>query len=277
MHPVLYDFGFYKLHTYGLMLALAFLAALMFCRYESRRIGIKPVLMSDLLLWALGGGILGARILYMVIHPDEYTGLLSFFAIWKGGLVYYGGFIGGVAGSYLFARRNKIPFIDLCDLVTPGLMLGQAIGRWGCFMAGCCYGKEAEPGFPLGVAFPENPDSLVPRALQNPDTAHPEHLLHPIQLYLSINGIVLWLVLWFILRKRRYRGTVLGFFLIFYAISRSVLENFRGDAAERGFYGPLSTSQWVSVPILLLGIALLLTLKKRPVPALPADEKPDEN
>ncbi|MBU0755728.1 MAG: prolipoprotein diacylglyceryl transferase [Planctomycetes bacterium] len=277
MHPVLYDFGFYKLHTYGLMLALAFLAALLFCRYEAKRIQVKPILMSDLLIWALGGGILGARLLYMIIHPDEYSGLLSFFAIWKGGLVYYGGFIGGVSGSYIFARRNKIRFIDLCDLVTPALMLGQAIGRWGCFMAGCCYGKEAASDFPLGVAFPADPDSLVPRALQNPDTANPQHFLHPIQLYLSANGIVLWLILWFILRKRKFRGQVTGFFLIFYAVSRSLLETFRGDVAERGFYGPLSTSQWVSVPMFILGIVLLVTCRRQHVPPITAESHSDED
>lgn len=277
MHPVLYDFGFYKLHTYGLMLALAFLAAMVYCRFEAKRIQVKPALMSDLLLWALGGGILGARLLYMIIHPDEYTGLLSFFAIWKGGLVYYGGFIGGVIGSYIFARRNKINFIDLCDLVTPGLMLGQAIGRWGCFMAGCCYGKEVNAEHPLGVAFPASKDSLIPQTLQNPDIAHPEHFLHPTQLYLSINGIVLWLILWFIFRKRTCRGQVTGFFLIFYAITRSALETFRGDMGERGSYGPLSTSQWVSVPILLLGLYLLVTCRSRRLPPTAVGERTDED
>ncbi|MHC4946562.1 MAG: prolipoprotein diacylglyceryl transferase [Planctomycetota bacterium] len=277
MHPILYDFGFYKLHTYGLMLALAFLAALIFCRIEAKRIGAKPALMSDLLLWALGGGILGARLLYMIIHPEEYTGLLSFFAIWKGGLVYYGGFIGGVLGSYIFARRNKIHFMDLCDLATPSLMLGQAIGRWGCFMAGCCYGREVGPDFPLGVAFPAKPDSLIPPALQNTDPAHAEHFLHPAQLYLSINGLIIWLLLWFVLRRRKCRGVVTGLFLVCYALSRSILETFRGDASERVFFGPLSTSQWVSVPILLLGIYLLATCRKRILVQEPAREALSEN
>ncbi|MFH2001405.1 MAG: prolipoprotein diacylglyceryl transferase [Planctomycetota bacterium] len=275
MHPILYDLGFYKLHTYGVMLALGFLAALFFCRHESRRINVNPNLMSDLLVWALGGGILGARILYMAIHPEEYTGLLSFFAIWKGGLVYYGGLLGGCIGGYIFARRNKIPYIDLCDLATPALMLGQAIGRWGCLMAGCCYGREVDACFPLGIAFPAKPDSLIPLDLQNPDPNQITHWLHPSQLYMSFNGILLWFVLWMVLRHRKYRGQVTGLCFVLYAISRSIIENFRGDVGERVFFGPLSTSQWVSVPILLVGVILLVTCRRRPV--IPVSQKTHED
>jgi len=242
MHPILFDLGFYKIRFYGLMLALGFLAALIFCRFESKRIRVKPMLMSDLLIWTLIGGIVGARLLYMII------------------------FLGGVTGAYLFARSKKISFIDLADLATPALMLGQALGRWGCFMAGCCYGKVVDADFPLGVAYPVDPDSLIPPALQNPDMAHPTHFLHPSQLYLSANGLILWLILWFLLRRRTCRGQVTGAFLILYAATRSFFGIFRGDAAERVFYGPLSTSQWVSVPVMLIGIYLLATCRKRPAP-----------
>lgn len=266
MQPILYDFGFYKLHTYGVMLAFGFLAALFFCRFEARRINAHPNVMSDLLVWAIGGGILGARVLYMAIHPEEFTGILSFFAIWKGGLVYYGGFIGGCLGAYIFARRNKIHYLDLCDLGTPALMLGQGIGRWGCLMAGCCYGREVDAEFPLGIAFPAKTDSLIPVELQNIDMDQATHWLHPSQLYMAFNGLLLWIVLWIFLRRRKHRGLVTGLFLILYAASRSIIENFRGDVGERVFFGPLSTSQWVSVPVLLIGVALLLTCRSRPVP-----------
>jgi phosphatidylglycerol:prolipoprotein diacylglycerol transferase len=271
MHPLLFEIdlgelGAFPLRTYGALLALGFLAALIFARFESKRIGVNPVVIADLLIWVLGGGIIGARLLYVIIHPEEFPDLVAVITLWKGGLVYYGGFIGGTLGGILFARKNKINILDLADLSMPAAMLGQAIGRWGCFMAGCCYGKEAGPEFPLGVPFPEVDGSLIPLHLQNTDPAHPEHFLHPTQIYMSVNALMLWLILWFVLRHRKHRGLVTGLFLVLYAVSRSSLEVLRGDYAERVFYGPLSTSQWTSVPILLFGLYLLFTCKKRPVP-----------
>jgi phosphatidylglycerol:prolipoprotein diacylglycerol transferase len=270
MHPILIDLGFKQLHTYGLMLALGFLAALLFCRHESKRIGLNPALVPDLLLWVIGGGIIGARLLYVVIHAEEFTDVVSIFAIWKGGLVYYGGFAGGVTGGIIFARRHKIKVLDLADLSMPAAMLGQGIGRWGCFMAGCCYGKQVDASFPLGVAFPASKDSLIPANLQNPDMAHPTVFLHPTQLYMSFNALVLFLVCWWLFRHRKHRGVVTGVLLVLYAVTRSCIEMLRGDYLERVFFGPLSTSQWASVPLLLFGLYLLITCRPRPVPAAPA-------
>jgi phosphatidylglycerol:prolipoprotein diacylglycerol transferase len=274
MHPILIDLGFKEIHTYGLMLALGFLAALFLCRFEARRARVDPAIVPDLFIWVLGGGIIGARLLYVMIHLEEFTDFVSVIAIWKGGLVYYGGFIGGVIGGVIFARRRKIPVLDLADLAMPAAMLAQGIGRWGCYMAGCCYGKIVDPSFPLGIAFPADKASLIPPNLQNEDMLHPTTFLHPTQIYKSVNAFLLSLICWLILRHRKYRGVVTGVFLILYAITRSIVEVYRGDIYERVFYGPLSTSQWTSVPILLFGLYLLVTCRKRPVPAL--EEKEEE-
>lgn len=273
MHPILFDFGFYKLHTYGLMLALAFLTALIYARHAAKRINVDPAHMSDLLIWTLLGGILGARLLYFIIHPEEFSNIAGFFAIWKGGLVYYGGFIGGVVGGLIYVRRKKLNTLDLSDLAMPAIMLGQAIGRIGCFMAGCCYGKPVDHDHPLGIAFPEKPDTLIPPPYQNADLANPTCFLHPSQLYMAVNGLVLGLLLWFLFTRRKKRGVVTGVFLVLYPITRSYIELFRGDNAERVFYGPLSTSQWVSVPVFLFGIYLLVSSRKRPVPDYSRSEK----
>jgi phosphatidylglycerol:prolipoprotein diacylglycerol transferase len=272
MHPILIDLGFKEIHTYGLMLALGFLAALFLCRHESRRVGVDPVAIPDLLIWCLGGGIIGARLLYVLIHHDEFTDFVSIFAIWKGGLVYYGGFGGGVLGGILFARRRKIKVLDLADLAMPAAMLGQAIGRWGCYMAGCCYGRTVDADFPLAVAFPAIESSLVPLNLQNTDMLHPTTFLHPTQIYMSVNALLLGIICWLLLRHRKYRGVVTGIFLILYSITRSTVEIYRGDIYERVFYGPLSTSQWASVPLLLFGIYLVATFRSRPVPTSMLEE-----
>lgn len=271
MHPILFDFGFYQLHTYGVLLALGFLAAFFFAHFEARRAGVDPMVIPDLLIWVFAGGILGARLFYVIIHHEEFHGLLQVLAIWKGGQVFYGGFIGAVIAGVLFARRRGLKVLDLSDLSLPAAMLGQAIGRWGCFCAGCCYGKKVSPSCPLGVAFPADEHSLVPTVSQNPDPLHPTHFLHPTQIYMSLNAFILWLVLWFLLRKRKHRGVVTGAALVLYAVTRSVIELFRGDVAERVYYGPLSTSQWASVPVLLVGLWFIFTARKRPLPVdLPA-------
>jgi phosphatidylglycerol:prolipoprotein diacylglycerol transferase len=266
MHPILYDFGFFPLRTYGVMLALGFLAAFIFARLQAKRAGIDPNIIPDLLIWIFAGGIIGARLLYVAIHYKEFDNPIEIFAIWKGGQVYYGGFIGAVIAGYIFAKRRKLKVLDLADLAMPAAMLGQAIGRWGCFMAGCCYGKQADPDFPLGVAFPKIDKSLIPPECQNADLAHPTCFLHPTQLYMSANALILWLVLWFLLRRRKHRGVVTGAALVLYAVTRSVLELWRGDMDERGLTHGLSTSQWVSIPILLLGVYFIVAGRKRPVP-----------
>jgi len=267
MHPILFRFDFlnYNLHTYGPLLALGFIAALFWGRYAAKKAGFDPIHVSDLLVWAILGGILGARSLYVLIHLEEFSNPLDIFAVWKGGLVYYGGFLGGATGGIFYCRRHKLNILSFADIIMPALMLGQAIGRWGCLMAGCCYGKVISPDSPLGIAFPIKEDSLIPPQFQNPDMGNPTNFLHPAQIYMSLNALVIWLILWAFLSKRKSYGQVTGLFLIFYGITRSILELVRGDFGERVYYAALSTSQWVSVPVLLFGVYLVVTARKRPL------------
>ena len=178
-------------------------------------------------------------------------------------------------GCFLFARRNKIRFLSLVDLSLPAVMLGQSIGRWGCLMAGCCYGKEVDADHPFGIAYPASEYSLIPMKLQNPDMENPVHFLHPTQIYNSINAFLIFLVLWLVLRQSKRRGLVTAVFLILYSITRSCLETFRGDFAERGNFGPLSTSQWISVFLGSLGLYLFFRSRKEQAKeAGPSRKKP---
>ncbi len=272
MHPIIFDFGAFPLRTYGVMLALGFLCAFIFARLQAKRVGIDSNSIPDLLIWVFVGGILGARLLYVAIHREEFDNPLLVFAIWKGGQVFYGGFIGGFLAGILFARRRKINVLDLADLSMPATLLGLTFGRWGCFMAGCCYGKIVDPGFPLGVAFPRIAHTLIPPVCQNADPAHPTCFLHPIQLYSSANAFILFLIVWFMLRRRTHRGVVTGAALVLYAVTRSIIELWRADTVERVYYFGLSTSQWFSIPILLAGLYLLVSSRRRPVPPVAAEK-----
>jgi len=192
--------------------------------------------------------------------------------IWKGGIVYYGGFIGAFVGGWLFSRKNKVPFITLADISIPGAMLGQAVGRIGCLLVGDDYGKKTtedlawaikfptstEPGDLFGIEIPPNSHSLLPVEMQG-------EWLHPAQLYMMLQAAVIFVILvWVARRKPWIEGQVLFLGLTLYPIGRSICEVFRGDHVERGVSASgISTSQGISIPIFIIGVAGLVWARKR--------------
>jgi phosphatidylglycerol:prolipoprotein diacylglycerol transferase len=249
MHPVLVEFLGLKIGSFGVLVALGYLAGL-FCTLRlAKGRGVDPGLVNDLLLWVVVGGVLGARLLYVLVHPSEFRASpLDVLAIWKGGLVFYGGFAGAFLLGALFLRRRKASFLDVADVCMPGAFLGLSIGRWGCFLVGDDHGRVT--GVPWAVRFPDVPGSLLPREL----IGQP---LHPTQIYLSINALLIFLILLAVLRHRAFRGQVLWCALALYSAGRFFIEFYRGDDDARGIVGPLSTSQWIGIPLFILGVALL--------------------
>jgi phosphatidylglycerol---prolipoprotein diacylglyceryl transferase len=182
--------------------------------------------------------------------------------LWRGGLAYYGGFIFAVAFAYYFVNKHKLGWWKTADLASPGIMLGLFFGRLGCFLNGCCYGKPTSSAF--GVVFP--PGASVWRAQVKAHLIGPGSdalPVHPAQLYESAACFVIFLILYFVVRpRRRAFGQVFAAMLILYAIARSLCEIFRDD--DRGvLFGFLSTSQLISVPLLVGGVALLVWLERR--------------
>jgi phosphatidylglycerol---prolipoprotein diacylglyceryl transferase len=275
----------FPLHTYGLLLMLGFLCGTgVLVRLAQQEWpgseGLrKREQMQDLALWALVGGIGGAKLLFLLVSWSDYTGrwgeLLQDFP-WKllgllgGGLVFYGGLLGAMGTSWLFARKHGIPFLRIADLAVPAVALGQCIGRLGCFSAGCCWGRAAA-GVHWAVQFPggqeakdlfgrlSNTASLAFQSEAN-DTrwvvestgqvfhqpvagavrlsqwvaAHGHTLpLHPTQLYESIGQLLLFVALIVARKYRRFQGEVLALYLMAYAVLRTTVEYFRGDL-ERG-------------------------------------------
>ena len=145
----------WPIHSYGLMLVVAFYSAYFIARWRARREGIDPERMTDILLIAAVSGIVGARVLYIIQYRDQIKGVLDFFAIWKGGLVFYGGLILAIISLSIYVARKKLPLWKVADAAAPAIMIGLAIGRIGCFLNGCCWGERAEDNFPLAVRFPK--------------------------------------------------------------------------------------------------------------------------
>jgi phosphatidylglycerol:prolipoprotein diacylglycerol transferase len=246
LYPVLVTLGDFTLSTYEVAMTAAFLVAILLAYRRAPKDGIDQGLVLDVCLWIVIGSLVGARVLFILTKLDDYMrDPIEILKFWRGGLVYYGGVVGGVLAVYLVLRRRKQAFFPVADLLAPYLMLGYGIHRsLGCFMAGCCFGKPT--GLPWGVVFPEGSAAAVAHGSGNP--------VHPTQLYTALAAFVIFgLLLWY-RRRKPFPGAVAIALFLLYAVSRFTIEFFRGDPI-RGFIGPLSTSQVISVGMALLSVA----------------------
>jgi phosphatidylglycerol:prolipoprotein diacylglycerol transferase len=245
-----FDTGPFWLHTYGVLLAIAFLAGLFVASRQAKKAGLDSTRITDMAVWVLIAGLLGAKLLLVVVdwryftsHPGEI------FMLFKSGGVFYGGLLGGILVAWWYVRRYKLPGWQVADVLAPGVVIGQAIGRLGCFSAGCCWGQPSR--VPWAVTFT---DVYAARAVGTPlDTP-----LHPSQLYESLAAfLILFFLIWLAPRKK-FHGQITLAYITLYSAARFGLEFLRGDP-DRGswFRGALSTSQLIAI-VLILGAALLL-------------------
>ncbi len=252
MYPELFRIGSLAIPTYGFLLAIAFLASLFLFHKRAVGFGFDAPTASDLGVWVLLAGLLGAKLLLVIVEWPRYTSLASLVDLARAAGVFYGGLIGATLAAFLFIRRRGLSFWSVADAAAPCIALGQAIGRLGCFAAGCCWGRACE--LPWAVTFTD------PLAEHN--VGVPLHTaLHPAQLYESL-GTALLSGLLIRFESRRYEGETFGRYLVCYAIVRGTVEIFRGDPRGTVLSGALSTSQFIAALGLLAGI-LVLVLKRR--------------
>jgi phosphatidylglycerol---prolipoprotein diacylglyceryl transferase len=254
MHPRLWATPYFTLHTFGVLFAVAFLVALWWVVRAARRDALRPNLLMSLGLWAIVGGILGAKLLLVLRTLPEYLSQPS--QLWSLSFVetagdFYGGFLGALVACVIyFWLHPELPACRAADLCAPAIALGQAIGRIGCFMAGDDYGSPAN--VPWSVTFTDPEAARVGGApLGVP--------LHPVQLYESLVCFALFLFLWRLSRRKQFEGEIILTYALLYAVARFLLEYFRGDA-DRGFVfgGALSTSQLIALLLFAASITLLV-------------------
>jgi phosphatidylglycerol---prolipoprotein diacylglyceryl transferase len=268
------------LHTYGLLIAAGFLAGIWIAKREAVRRGQDGERIADLAFWIAIAALVGSRVYFIAVNPDQFFGpgfwtttpvrMPRVLAVWEGGLVFYGGFIGAALTAFFYMRRHGMPFLPYADTLIPSLALGHFFGRLGCFGAGCCWGGLADPHLPWSVRFPAV--SLAFQTLR--DRVDPSRFiagastvpLHPTQLYESFGELALFLVLVLWVRPRkRFHGQVLAAWLLLYAVLRTTVEAFRGDV-ERGVVRGLGVGQWTSMVIFAAGAALWLRFGRRREP-----------
>jgi len=251
MHPILFKIGPITIYTYGVLIATAFFLGLALAARQARVEGEDPQKIMDLSFYILISAIVGSRLLYIVVEYKEYiSNPLRIFKVWEGGLVFYGGFIMAMAVVIIYIRKHEMNLWKVGDILAPSVAIGQGVGRLGCFFAGCCYGRETD--VPWAVIF-KDPNTLAPMDVH----------LHPTQLYDSVNGFIIFVILLVLRKFKKFDGQLFLTYTLLYAVGRFIVEIFRGD--ERGFAieSFLSTSQFIAIPLFILSLAMLIRLKQQ--------------
>ncbi|HEX5854730.1 MAG TPA: prolipoprotein diacylglyceryl transferase [Thermoanaerobaculia bacterium] len=252
MHPELIRIGSFALPSYGLMMALGFLAALWLVRKRAPAFGVAPDVASDIGIWVLLSGLVGSKLLLVIVDWPQYVSSWSGLRdLARAGGVFYGGLMGAVVATAVLLRRREIPFFKFADIAAPSVALGQCLGRVGCLLAGCCWGRIC--ALPWAITFTDqNAHDNVGVPLNFP--------LHPTQIYEALGTLALCVLL-IVLERRRYSGETFVRYLFGYALLRFTIELFRGD--PRGsVFGLMSTSQFIA----LCGVAaaaVLWALRRR--------------
>ena len=272
MYPELFRIGSFPINTYGVLLALAFLCGILIAAKLGARDGLPRERIYDLGLWILLAAIVGSKFLMLFTEPEYRENPLRLVSLdfLRSGGVFYGGFITAVVAGYFLIRRYKLPWWKTADAFAPGLALGNAIGRQGCFAAGCCWGKPTT--LPWGVHFTEAGHQVTGVPLV--DAAGGPLQLHPTQLYESFGALLLFFFLLWLHRHKRFSGQVVLFYAVLYGVMRFTIEIFRddprGDILGLTTLTGLSTSQMLSIIIGIWGLTTLI-LRWRRVAA--GDEK----
>ncbi|MCA6071077.1 MAG: prolipoprotein diacylglyceryl transferase [Endomicrobium sp.] len=252
MHPILFSFGGITVFSYGFIVALAFVAAFSYLSHSLSKSKERMFLQDELyslVARMIVFGVIGSRFLFILINLREFMSApLDIFKIWKGGLVYYGGLFAALVFITMYAKEKKIQIFELVDFFVPALALGHAIGRIGCFFAGCCYGRESN--LPWSVVF-EDKHSLAVVG------AH----LHPTQIYEALGNFALFMFLHFYSKKEHKTGAVLALYFMCYAVLRFIVEFFRGDYRGIQYFG-LSISQATSIFLFITGVCIYARTRK---------------
>ncbi len=269
MFPVLFTVGGAWVSSYGALGALGFTLAVIISVRQARRVGIPAARIIDLGFWILVAGLIGGRIVFAITNAEDFVDVCreapslasctKVLQVWQGGLAWYGSLIGAVLFMVWWLRRQKLAVLPVMDVIVPGAALGHALGRIGCFAAGCCYGRVAAPGTPgaLTARFGRGSLALLEGRQAGwatiwEDVTPP---LYAVQLGEAALEICMGVALLLLLPRKRFHGQVVATWLLGYALGRAVLEHFRGDLSRGRLVG-VSTSQWLALA--MAGVGALL-------------------
>jgi phosphatidylglycerol:prolipoprotein diacylglycerol transferase len=251
MYPILFRLNSLTIYAYGFFIALGFLTGLTLAIQRARKEGIPFERVIDLFFYTVLSAVVGSRALFVLINFGTYReNPLQMFKLWEGGLVFYGGLLLAVGVTLGYMKWHRLPLWKWTDLFSPPIALGLFFGRIGCFLAGCCYGKETS--LPWGVVF-KDPDSLARLNVS----------VHPTQLYEAAGCLALFFFLRWKEEKKVFDGQIFWLFLLLYAILRFFIETVRDDPRGFLFHGLLSTSQGIGIFLGILSFFMLFYLGRK--------------
>ncbi len=261
MFPFIHVGNFY-LPTYGLLVALAFLAALWVIGRLSKQAGIDPDTALNLGIYSALAGIAGAKALMIALDFDYYREnpleLLSLTTLQAGG-IFFGGFIAALAVAFWYMRKKKLPALATTDVFAPGVALGHSIGRLGCFAAGCCWGTRCDIRS-LSVVF-TNPEA-------NRRFGTPLDIpLYPTQLFEAAAEALTFAFLYWRFHRPHGAGGILGWYLVLYPAARFVVEFVRAHDQANQYLGPLVLEQWIALGLVAVGVSLIAKSRRANAPA----------
>jgi len=252
MHPILFKIGPFTIYTYGVLVAAGFLLGLGLAVRQAKKEGILTGRIVDLGFYILLAALVGSRLFFVLMNAPHYIkNPIEILKIWEGGLVFYGGFLLAIPIVLWYVKRHTMDLWSTADLFAPSIAIGHALGRLGCFSAGCCYGRPA-PDLPWAVTF-RDPQSLALQGIP----------LHPTQLYEAFGVFINFFILIMLRRHKSFNGQLFFSYLLIYSVLRFIVEFFRGDLG-RGFISPyLSLPQAMSAAIFVAAVIGLVVLRKR--------------
>lgn len=246
MHNELFSIGPITIHGYGLMIGIGFLCCVLMGIYRSRKYGMDQNASVDIALLAVLFGFVGAKVLYIIVEFEWFL-RDPLAVLGSEGFVVYGGIVAGVAAALIYCRRRRLVFLEYFDLLAPTVSVAQGFGRIGCFLAGCCYGRETDSF--LGVVFPSG--GIAPAGVP----------LLPTQLFSAAGNFIIMFILMWYYDRRKHTGDNGAMYLLLYAVGRFAIEFFRSD--DRGTVAFLSTSQFISIFIAAAAVALFCYARRR--------------
>ena len=254
MRPILFDITAWdiKVHSYGVFILLACSAALLMALWRARRERIDTNVVYELATWLFLGGVIGARGLYVILHPEMIHSFADIFRSWQGGNVFYGCILGGLTGSLLYWCRRPYPLWIMIDVAAPAVAIGAAVGRIGCFLNGCCDGAVCK--LPWGVEFPAGSHAWMRQVNAGliSDGSHFSLPVHPTQLYAAAAALAVLGILLVYFPLRRRPGEVMALLMVAYSLTRWPIESLRAD--ERALFAGMTSAQIISLVLVLIGL-----------------------
>lgn len=254
MFPDLITIGNFTIHTYGVLTAIGLIVGFYVGLYFAKKEGLREKDYENAFLLIVLGGIVGARTAYIIEHREDFGSIFDFFAIWNGGINWFGGFIGGLIVALIYLRHKKVPLLKSADVAGISIPIGHFFGRLGCTSAGCCHGKPVPPDSPfkdIAIVFPNNPHCLAP----------PNVPLYPTQPAEAIGNLLIFAFLFLTYKKKSFDGQILALYLILYGFLRFMLEFWRGVTPPLPYVG-LTWNQIITLGMILIGTALFVYLKR---------------